>query len=125
MVIEPPPLRCDVVIGTRPEAIKLAPVIRALRSQPREFCVRVVTSGQHGEICSSALAAFGIAADCALDIEPVGCSLADSASDLVRAFGRHITESHPDLDKTLSGLTYTQNPGAPSPAVVTASPETG
>jgi UDP-N-acetylglucosamine 2-epimerase (non-hydrolysing) len=97
MSIEPPPLRCDVVIGTRPEAIKLAPVIRALRGQPREFCVRVVTSGQHGEICSSALAAFGIAADSALEIEPVGRSLADSASDLVRAFGRHITQSHSDL----------------------------
>jgi UDP-N-acetylglucosamine 2-epimerase len=97
MSIEPPPLRCDVVIGTRPEAIKLAPVIRALRGQPREFCVRVVTSGQHGEICSSALAAFGIAADSALDIEPVGRSLADSAGDLVRAFGRHITQSHSDL----------------------------
>jgi len=97
MAVELPYLRCDVVIGTRPEAIKLAPVIRALRDRPSEFCVRVVTSGQHGEICRSALAAFGIAADSALDTEPVGYSLADWASDLVRAFGHHIAQSHPDL----------------------------
>ena len=97
MAVELPYLRCDVVIGTRPEAIKLAPVIRALRDRPSEFCVRVVTSGQHGEICHSALAAFGIAADSALDTEPVGYSLADWASDLVRAFGHHIAQSHPDL----------------------------
>jgi UDP-N-acetylglucosamine 2-epimerase (non-hydrolysing) len=57
------PLGCDIVIGTHPEAIKLAPVIRALRDQPSEFRIRIVTFGQHGEICRSALAAFGIAAD--------------------------------------------------------------
>ena len=49
-------LRCDIIVGTRPEAIKLAPVIEALRDEPGDFAVRVVTSGQHGEICRSALA---------------------------------------------------------------------
>jgi UDP-N-acetylglucosamine 2-epimerase (non-hydrolysing) len=92
-----PPLRCDIVIGTRPEAIKLAPVIKALREEPRDFVVRVVSSGQHGEICRSALAAFGLTADSALDIEPIGRSLADSTGDVVRAFGRHIAETCPDL----------------------------
>jgi UDP-N-acetylglucosamine 2-epimerase (non-hydrolysing) len=91
------PLRCDVVAGTRPEAIKLAPVVIALRERPDEFTVRVVASGQQGEICRSALAAFGLTANSALDIGPIGRSLADSTGDVVRAFGRHIADTCPDL----------------------------
>jgi UDP-N-acetylglucosamine 2-epimerase len=91
------PRGCDIVIGTRPEAIKLAPVIRALRDQPSEFRVRVVTSGQNRKICRSAMAAFGIAADIALYAKTIGSSLANPASELVRALGRHIAQSHPDL----------------------------
>jgi hypothetical protein len=56
-------VRCDIIVGTRPEAIKLAPVVKALTKSRDDFLVRVVTSGQHGEICRSALAAFGLAAD--------------------------------------------------------------
>jgi UDP-N-acetylglucosamine 2-epimerase len=92
-----PSLRCDVVVGTRPEAIKLAPVARALRQRDGEFSVRIVTSGQHSEICHSALAAFGLATDSALQTAPVGGSLADSASDLLHAFGRQIAENRPDV----------------------------
>jgi UDP-N-acetylglucosamine 2-epimerase (non-hydrolysing) len=92
-----PILRCDAVVGTRPEAIKLAPVARALRDREGEFAVRIVTSGQHREICHSALAAFGLAADSALQTEPIGGSLADSASDLLRGFGRQFAESRPDV----------------------------
>src|SRR5215472_13756860 len=90
-------LRCDLVVGTRPEAIKLAPVARALREREGEFAVRVVTSGQHREICRSALAAFGLGADIALQTEPIQGSLADSTSDLLRVFGRHVAESRPDV----------------------------
>jgi UDP-N-acetylglucosamine 2-epimerase (non-hydrolysing) len=91
------PLCCDIVIGTRPEAIKLAPVIKILRATPDHFSVRVIASGQHREICHSALAAFGLTADKALDIGPIGRSLADSASDVVRTFGCHLTASRPDI----------------------------
>jgi len=91
------PLCCDVVVGTRPEAIKLAPVIKALRENEGDYLVHVVTSGQHGEICRSALAAFGLAADSALHIRPIGGSLAASAGDVLRAFGRHFVDSCPDL----------------------------
>jgi UDP-N-acetylglucosamine 2-epimerase (non-hydrolysing) len=92
-----PSVRCEVVVGTRPEAIKLAPVARALREREGEFSVRIVTSGQHREICHSALAAFGLAADSALQTGPIGGSLSDSASDLLRACGRHIAEYRPDV----------------------------
>jgi len=89
--------RCDIIVGTRPEAIKLAPVIKALRESGDDFKVRVVTSGQHGEICRSALTAFGLTADSELDIEPITGSLADAAGNLLRAFGRRFADTRPDL----------------------------
>jgi hypothetical protein len=91
--IDPSMVRCDVVVGTRPEAIKLAPVIKALRKSEDDFLVRVVASGRHGEICHSALAAFGLAADSELDIEPISGSLADIAGNLLRAFGRRFADT--------------------------------
>jgi UDP-N-acetylglucosamine 2-epimerase len=90
-------VNCDVIVGTRPEAIKLAPVIKALRESGHDFSVCVVTSGQHGEICRSALATFGLAADSELDIEPISGSLADSAGNVLRAFGRRFADRRPDL----------------------------
>jgi len=94
---DPLMLRCDIIVGTRPEAIKMAPVVRALRKREDDFFVSVVTSGQHGEICRSALAAFGLAADSELSIEPVNGSLADTAGNVLRAFGRRFADSRPDL----------------------------
>jgi UDP-N-acetylglucosamine 2-epimerase (non-hydrolysing) len=51
-----------VVIGTRPEAIKLAPVIREL-SQRRGVVVRVCATGQHKELLDGTLACLGVVAD--------------------------------------------------------------
>ena len=48
-----------VIIGTRPEAIKLAPVIKAFQSN--SFCkVRVVLTGQHKELVDEVLTVFNI-----------------------------------------------------------------
>ena len=44
-----------IVIGTRPEAIKLAPVIVAARKRAAEFRVRVVLTGQHRELVDQVL----------------------------------------------------------------------
>ena len=92
-----PPLCCDAIVGTRPEAIKLAPVVRALRERAHDFSVRVVTSGQQGEICRDALAAFALTPDSALEIEPISGSLAHTASDVLRAFGNYFAVTRPDL----------------------------
>ena len=56
-----------VALGTRPEAIKLAPVITALRRRP-SLRVYVVTTGQHRDMVRGILDAFGIASDYDLDI---------------------------------------------------------
>ncbi|MDR3232049.1 MAG: UDP-N-acetylglucosamine 2-epimerase (non-hydrolyzing) [Synergistaceae bacterium] len=55
-----PALVC--VVGTRPEAIKMAPLILKLRECP-DFRVRVLASGQHADMLHQALSDFGIRAD--------------------------------------------------------------
>lgn len=51
-----------IVLGTRPEAIKLAPVIQAFQAQP-DFRTRVVLTGQHREMVAQVMELFGIQAD--------------------------------------------------------------
>jgi UDP-N-acetylglucosamine 2-epimerase (non-hydrolysing) len=56
-----------VVFGTRPEAIKMAPIVLALRSDPR-FDPYVIVTGQHREMLDQVLQLFGIRPDADLDI---------------------------------------------------------
>ena len=62
-----------VVVGTRPDAIKLAPVIQALKAHPRLRPI-VLASGQHREMLAAALAAFDIVADSDLGLMRAGQS---------------------------------------------------
>jgi len=62
------PMRVLVVFGTRPEAIKLAPVIRQLRLHPGQICVRVCVTAQHRALLDQVLALFGIEPDIDLDL---------------------------------------------------------
>lgn len=56
-----------VVLGTRPEAIKCAPVIRALQNDPR-FDPVVVSTGQHRQMLDETMSSFGLATDVDLDV---------------------------------------------------------
>jgi UDP-N-acetylglucosamine 2-epimerase (non-hydrolysing) len=60
-------IKALAVIGTRPEAIKMAPVVRALRAAGR-FDVRVLFTGQHRGLLDQAAADFGLVADADLDL---------------------------------------------------------
>lgn len=55
--------RVLVLLGTRPEAIKLAPVVRALRARPEPIELSVVSTGQHEDLLDSALVSLGMALD--------------------------------------------------------------
>lgn len=70
------------VIGTRPEAIKMAPVIGAFRRSDHADCALLHT-GQHRELADEALAAFGLAPDFDLDLMRHGQSLSELTSRLV------------------------------------------
>lgn len=64
----PTKTRILIVMGTRPEVIKLAPVVIGARNRPEEFDTFVVTTGQHREMLNQMLEAFQIAVDFDLDI---------------------------------------------------------
>ena len=68
-----------LVFGTRPEAIKLAPVIHELRGR-KAFHVTVAVTGQHREMLAGALASFGIRPQYNLAIMRKGQTLSDVTS---------------------------------------------
>ena len=59
--------RVTIVLGTRPEAIKLAPVIRTFQAC-EALCTRVVLTGQHREMVAQVMDLFGLQADRDLDL---------------------------------------------------------
>lgn len=69
------PLRFCLVLGTRPEAIKMAPLLREL--QVRGHQVQLVATGQHPDMAAAMLAEVGLAADADLGIHRQGNSPAD------------------------------------------------
>jgi UDP-N-acetylglucosamine 2-epimerase (non-hydrolysing) len=88
-------LKILFVFGTRPEAIKLAPVVRCLREDPR-FDTRVVVTGQHREMLDQVLAAFSIQPDDDLNLMQPGQTLAQSTSRIVAALDPVLHREHPD-----------------------------
>lgn len=84
------------IVGTRPEAIKMAPVINRLRFEPWAR-VRVAETGQHPEMTRAMLDLFGIGRDIVLDTFRPGQSLAALSSRLIDALDRVIDETMPDL----------------------------
>jgi len=79
------------VFGTRPEAIKLAPVIRELRASPR-FQVSVCVTAQHREMLHQVLETFSIQPDYDLDVMQPG-------QDLFEVTARCLAELRPVFEK--------------------------
>jgi UDP-N-acetylglucosamine 2-epimerase len=69
-------MRVLCVFGTRPDAVKMAPVVRALRDCPEDFAVRVVVTGQHREQLDQVLRVFSLTPDHDLAIMQHGQTLA-------------------------------------------------
>jgi adsorption protein B len=95
-----PAKRFLVVIGTRPEAIKLAPVIAELRARAaaenRPDDVFVCTTGQHLHIVMEPLALFGIKPDLDLGIMQHGASLATISARVLESFSSVIAQVRPE-----------------------------
>jgi len=85
-----------IIFGTRPEAIKLAPVIQELRSRPGEFNCLVCSSGQHREMVAQALAAFGLKADIDLAAMTEGQTLGGLTARLFAAYDTLLQAEKPD-----------------------------
>jgi UDP-N-acetylglucosamine 2-epimerase (non-hydrolysing) len=85
-----------VVLGTRPEAIKMAPVVRVLKAQPKSFTVRVCATAQHREMLDQVLTVFGIIPDIDLDLMRPGQSLSGLAARVLKRINAVLTVEHPD-----------------------------
>ncbi len=60
--------RIGIVFGTRPDAIKMAPVVFALRQHPDEFTPVAISTGQHRQMLDQVLQVFDVSADIELDL---------------------------------------------------------
>jgi len=85
-----------VFIGTRPEAIKLAPLVAVLRASGTHL-VRVVSTGQHREMLAQMLSEFGIAADIELGLMSRSQTLSGLSALLFQHVGNLVRRDHPDL----------------------------
>ena len=84
------------IVGTRPEAIKMAPVIMALRDQPWAEVV-VVATAQHRELADDVFDLFGIVPDLDLDLMQPGQTLSELTARAMTALDRVINDVAPDL----------------------------
>jgi UDP-N-acetylglucosamine 2-epimerase (non-hydrolysing) len=88
--------KISCIFGTRPEAIKLAPVVLALRSHPEYEC-RVCVTAQHREMLDQVLKVFGIKPDVDLNLMQPNQSLAEFTSRAIRKLDDYMRMDRPDI----------------------------
>lgn len=86
-----------LVFGTRPEAIKMAPLVKEFEKYPDEFRTLVCVTGQHREMLDQVLRLFDIRPDYDLNIMKAGQTLYDVTSRVLCEFGKVLQKEHPDL----------------------------
>jgi UDP-N-acetylglucosamine 2-epimerase len=89
-------MRVLSVFGTRPEAIKMAPVVRALAGQP-DIVSKVCLTGQHREMLDQVMATFAIAADYDLAIMQPNQTLSDVFARVLTGLDPILVEFKPDF----------------------------
>jgi UDP-N-acetylglucosamine 2-epimerase (non-hydrolysing) len=90
------PFTVASVFGTRPEAIKLAPVIHAVEEDP-DLRSRVLVTAQHRELLDQALRPFGIVPDVDLDLMQEEQTLVDLTARVIEEMDRALAEEQPDF----------------------------
>ncbi len=86
-----------VTFGTRPEAIKMAPVVSALRARPDDFRCVVCATAQHRDMLDQVLPLFGLVPDVDLDLMRAGQTLNEITSRVIAAMDGVIKETAADL----------------------------
>lgn len=89
-------IKVMTVFGTRPEAIKMAPVVQALQRDDRFSTVTVVTA-QHREMLDQVLSIFQITPDYDLNIMQPKQTLAEITSNVLVKLTPVLTQEHPDI----------------------------
>ncbi len=91
-----PMLKVMTVLGTRPEAIKLAPVIQALRRRADRIQTLVCSTGQHREMLDAVLRSFRVRPDFDLQLMQPDQSLAGSTARILAALDGVFSEVQPN-----------------------------
>lgn len=100
MMIELSTITCKrilIVFGTRPEAIKVAPVIKEFQKYPAEFETIVCVTGQHRQMLDQVLHLFEIVPDYDLNIMKDGQDLYDITARVLAGMRNVIKEVKPDV----------------------------
>ena len=85
------------IFGTRPEAIKMCPVIRHMMTRPADFTVRVCVTAQHREMLDEVLSVFNVRPDHDLNVMLPGQTLSQSASRIIAGLEPVLAEEKPDI----------------------------
>ncbi len=85
------------VFGTRPEAIKMAPIIHAAKKHSELFDVKVCLTGQHKEMLHSVMDFFELKADVDLALMKANQTLFDITADAIRGLEKVLNEFEPDI----------------------------
>lgn len=86
-----------LVFGTRPEAIKMAPLVKAFQNDTDNFQTIVCVTGQHREMLDQVLDIFDIKPDYDLNIMKQGQDLYDVTARVLVGMRDVLKESHPDV----------------------------
>lgn len=85
------------IFGTRPEAIKMAPLILEMKKHPQEFQIEVCLTAQHREMLDQVNTFFNIAADYDLDLMKQNQTLTSLTARCLEALDPVLMKSDPDL----------------------------
>ena len=85
------------VFGTRPEAIKLCPIVLHMQSRPDEFEVRVCVTAQHREMLDQVLSVFQVRPDYDLNVMRANQSLSQVTARMIAALEPVIAAEQPDM----------------------------
>lgn len=89
--------RIMLVFGTRPEAIKMAPLVQEFRKHPDQYETLVCVTGQHREMLDQVLNIFGIVPDYDLNIMKPGQDLYDVTARILSGMRDILTRTQPDV----------------------------
>lgn len=90
-------IRVLTIFGTRPEAIKMAPVVKELNRQTDQFESVVAVTAQHREMLDQVLHTFDIVPDYDLDVMKVNQTLSEITSNVLIGLDRVMKEAKPDI----------------------------
>lgn len=91
------PIRVMTIFGTRPEAIKMAPLVLELKKRPEEFEAIVTVTAQHREMLDQVLEIFGITPDFDLNIMKKQQSLAQITTRALEGLDEVMKKTQPDI----------------------------